>query len=399
MLQLSFVNFKQNSYILVEGTPATDRFFIIQSGKVKCYHETQMPGSSIRIYGTGDFIGVIPCMSGHSQTETVVALTDVTAIMVRRDQYPELIARNTPVAMKIVRSFALQMRSVNDALTRITAKKTSVESPDQIYETAKFYDDNGYSDIACFAYLQYIKNGAGGNYIAQAQREFAMLKGRSNAVYLEETKDVMRNYPKNTMIFSESQPGGDMFIIQDGTVRISRVVENKEITLALLRKGDMFGEMALLENKPRSANAIAHESCKLMTVNHSNFDQMVATQPQMIAKLTTMFAERLWSMYRQLANTQLREPREKMIDMLALQIEKQKVSVVKGMAYQTDLTPMDIVNLCAIPQQDQKMAIYQLSTDQNVKLSGTKIVIPDVPELIKQAAFYRKQNNRRINEL
>ena len=48
-----------------------------------------------------------------------------------------------------------------------------------------------------------------------------------------------------------------MFIIQEGAVRITKVVDGREVILAVLKKGDMFGEMALLENKPRSASAIA----------------------------------------------------------------------------------------------------------------------------------------------
>ena len=156
MLQLAFVNFKPNSYILVEGTPGIDRFFIIQSGKVSCYHETQVPGSQPTMLGPGDFVGVIPCMSGHSQSENVMALTNVVAIMVRRDQYPELIMRNTPVAMKIVRAFTKEMRDLNDNLTKLTLKKTVAETPEQLFSVAQYYDRGGFSDIAIYAYYNFI---------------------------------------------------------------------------------------------------------------------------------------------------------------------------------------------------------------------------------------------------
>ena len=57
-----------------------------------------------------------------------------------------------------------------------------------------------------------------------------------------------------TMIFSDFQPGSEMFIIKEGSVKISKVTNDTEVTLAILKQGDMFGEMALLENKPRSAS-------------------------------------------------------------------------------------------------------------------------------------------------
>ncbi|HAK68247.1 MAG: cyclic nucleotide-binding domain-containing protein [Treponema sp.] len=394
MLQLAFVNFKPNSYILVEGTPGIDRFFIIQSGKVSVYREGSATGTAPTTLGPGDFVGVIPCMSGHSQVENVVALTDVVVIMVRRDQYPELIMRNTPVAMKIVRAFAKEMRTLNDDLTKITFNKNSSESPEQLFSVAKYYQNLSSYDIAIYAYYQYLKECPNGVHIEEAKKRFVQLKKDTHAVYFESNSDLIRDYPVNTMIFSEHQKGGDMFIIQEGSVKISKVVDGEEVALALLKKGDMFGEMALLEDKPRSASAIAHSPCKLMVINKDNFDQMVASQSQMIARLTTMLADRIWSMYRQLANSTLKNPREKMIDMLALQIEKQKTVIGKGMPYQTDISVDDLINLCGISQHDKATARAEIYNDPNVKISYGKITIPDVPELIKQAAFYRKQNKK-----
>lgn len=399
MLQLAFVNFKQNSYIQVEGTPATNCFYIIQSGKVRCFHETPMPGSmSSRFLTAGDFLGVVACMSNHSQSESVIAMTNVVAIKVMRDQYPELIMKNTPVAMKIVRSFAQEMRVLNDNLTKITLKNTVTETPDQLYPIAVYYEDSGYPEIAAYCYYQYLKECPSGSFVEKAKKRFVTLKRTTNPPYLEPKGEMMRAYRKNTMVFSECQSGADMFIVQSGSVKIVKVVDGAEVMLALLKKGDIFGEMALLDNRPRSACAIAHDDCTLMVINRTNFDQMVATQPQLVARLTSMFAERLWSMYRQLANTSLRNPREKMVDMLALQVEKSRQQPVKGIPYETDFTTTDILNLCGIPSQEFRTAAWQLESDQNVKIKGGKIVVPDVDELIKQAAFYRKQNGKHTNE-
>jgi len=398
VLQLSFVNFKANTYMAIEGTTATDRFYIIQSGQVCVYHSLTLPGGIKQVYGPGDFVGVISCMSGHGSTESVLAMTDVVAIMVKRDQYPELIMRNTPVAMKIVRSFALTMRALNDSLTKANTAKVTTSSPEEIYGIARFYDESGLFDIACYGYYQYLKACPQGLNFENAKQAFIRLKPKTKPPYLEpKNQDPVRAYPKNTMIFSECQAGSDMFIIQEGSVKITKVVDNKEVTLAILRKGDMFGEMALLEHKPRSASAIVHEDCRVMTVNKENFDQMVSTQPQMIAKLTTMFAERLWALYRQLSNTQLTEPKERMVDMLALQIEKLKITPVKGQPYISDLNVQDIATMCGMNRQQQSMALYQLSQDQNLKIVQGKIEIKDLKELFSQAAFYRKQNARKNN--
>jgi CRP-like cAMP-binding protein len=387
------VNFRKESYLVVEGKAESDRFFIIQSGTVRCYKAGSIHGEALKMLGPGDFVGVIPCMSGHSQIETVTALTNVTAISVRRDQYSELIMNNTPVAMKIIRTFATRMRSMNEMLTKLTLNNVVDDTPEHIFDVAAYYDEAGQADIAAYAYYQYLKACPEGNNFNKAKERFIRLKPHTHAVFFEPTPDLLRVYPRDTMIFSECQSGPDMFIIQEGQVKISKVVNGNEVTLAMLKKGDMFGEMALLENKPRSASAVAHEDCRLMVVNRQNFDQMVATQPQLIAHLTTMLADRLWSMYRQLDNASLRDPLQKLIDMLALQIEKAKMNLTSKTQYQTDLSVYDLANMCGIPKEQQMEGIFKLQNDSHIKIFAGKILVPDCLELVKQAAFYRKQNN------
>jgi hypothetical protein len=106
-----------------------------------------------------------------------------------------------------------------------------------------------------------------------------------------------------------------------------------------------------------------------------------------------MLADRLWSMYRQLDNANLRDPLQKLIDMLALQVEKAKINLVPNVQFQTDLTVYDLANMCGIPRELQAEGLYKLESDSHVKLANGKILVPDCLELVKQAAFYRKQNN------
>lgn len=394
MLQLQICRFPKGSYIVVEGKANSDRFFIIQQGRVQCYKSSGNGTTSV-IFGPGDFVGVVPCMSGHLQIETAIAAEEVVAIAVKKEQYPDLIVKNTPVALKIIKTFANRMRVMNEMLTKATLNSVVTESYEQIYKVAKFYDEVYKIDIATYAYYQYLKTRPTGPNAEDAKKRFLALKAKAHPAYLEPSQESILEYPQNTMIFSESQRGKDLYIIQSGEVAISKVVNGNEVILAVLKKGDMFGEMALLENKPRSASAIAHSDCRLMVVNLANFNQMVTTQPQMISRLTTTLADRLWSMYRQLDNANIRDPLAKMIDMLSLQLEKQKIQMdsLQSKQKQTELTPQDIANMCGIPHAQQPKAIYEFQQDSHIKIVDGKIFIKDMVELSKQAAFYRKQNN------
>lgn len=388
MLQLSFVEFKKGTYLLVDGADCNERFFIIQSGKVSSSNSLDPGKNANKVLTTGDFVGVIPCMSGHSQIENVIALTDVKCIAVKKEQYPELIEKNKPVALKIIRTFATRMREMNEQLTQLTLKNVSADTPEHIFDVAKYYDSTSRTDIAAYAYYRYLKECPKGVNASYAQKRFITLKPNSNAVYYEPTEDLIRKYPQDTMIMSESQSGSEMFVIQDGQVSISKVVDGNEVVLAVLKRGDMFGEMALLENKPRSASAIVHQDCILMVVNRANFDQMVGSQPQLIARLTNTLAERLWSMYRQLGNACLRDPLHKVIDMLALQLEKMKK--FEG-SWQSDYTVNDILTMCGIQQQQQNQAYMQMQNEKTIKIINGKIFIPNCSEVIKLAPFFHKQ--------
>ena len=105
-LQLSLVSFKKSAYIIVEGKQRADCFYIIRSGNVRISKEVEVvEEEGGNLLNPGDFFGVVSTMSSHSHIETAQAVTDVTLIAVRRDQYGLLIEKNAPVALKIIQQF------------------------------------------------------------------------------------------------------------------------------------------------------------------------------------------------------------------------------------------------------------------------------------------------------
>ncbi|MCR5606712.1 MAG: cyclic nucleotide-binding domain-containing protein [Treponema sp.] len=392
-LQLTLTSFKAGSYIFLESRPANDFFFIIKSGMVKTYQENNAIETVTKL-GPGDFIGVVPCMSGRNQLEMVVAATDVTCLCIKRSQYSDFIAKYNTVALKIIRVFAKQMRELNFNLTQITLKNTALDRPEELFNIGMYYFNAGDLDAAYFALYQYLKYCPNSVDVASAKKKCDMLKKRSAAVYLEPSEDMNRTYPKGAMIMAEHQPGNEMYIIQSGQVRITRVVDEHEMTLTILGKGDLFGEMSLLEDKPRSANAIAASDCRLMAVNRNNFNMMVSSQPQLVSRLTTTFAERVWSMYRQLANARIFNPLQKMLDMLSLKVEQALGNNVDDDSYKTNYTVEDIVNLCGIPQEERATVFSQFRTDKRIKIvEEGKIMVVNCDELLKIAETYRKNSH------
>ena len=396
MLQLSFVNFKRGSYIIIEGKSDTDRFYIIQSGQVRIAKQKEVVAEEEgNLLGPGDFLGVIACMSHHSQIETAVAVSDVVLIAVHYTQFPELIEKNTPIAMKIIYSFSKKMRYLDEALTRITLKRNIQTDISHLFTIGEYYLKMSKFELALYAYYHYLKEKPDGQYAETARKRFMAIKSTGVKAPIEmlepDTKQMVRVYNRESMIFCECQSGGELYIIQKGRVKISKIVDNSEVLLAVLKEGDMFGEMALLENKPRSATAItAAEECQLLAVNRQNFNQMVATQPQLIARLTTTLADRIWAMYKQLANTLIPVPLEKMYDMLSIQLEKLRIQPSAGKQHTFLFGPAELAKMCSIPKEQVAQAIAVFLMTPIVRSTEDSIIITDTLELSKQTAYFKK---------
>ena len=108
-----------------------------------------------------------------------------------------------------------------------------------------------------------------------------------------------------TKIFQFGDPGDKLFIILDGRVRISREVSGMgEEALAVLGAGEVFGEMALLDESPRSADARVHERCRLLVISKDAFDDLLFLHKDLAFEV-------LWSCVRMLSS-RLRETNDKL---------------------------------------------------------------------------------------
>ncbi|HJO55364.1 MAG TPA: cyclic nucleotide-binding domain-containing protein, partial [Candidatus Scalindua sp.] len=105
-------------------------------------------------------------------------------------------------------------------------------------------------------------------------------------------KMVARSYDKEKMILIEESAGETFFLISEGTVKITRMSDNgREVILAILGEGDFFGEMALLDGEGRSANVVALEDAEVLTLQRSDFLDILERFPKiaihLLKELTT----------------------------------------------------------------------------------------------------------------
>lgn len=386
------VNFNKGAYIIVEGKQKADHFYIIRQGKVRISKEVEVvEEEGGNLLGSGDFFGVVSTMSNHSHIETAQAVTDVTLISVHREQYGMLIEKNSPIAMKIIEGFSRRMRYLDENLARLTLKNDANSGPEQLFFVGEYYAHQNQYNLAHYCYHQYLKYVPEGQHVQTARERLGKIKPYSKAVFLDgDQKEFTREYPKGTMVFTESMPGQELYIIQKGSVKITKIVNENEVLLAVLKPGDIFGEMSLIENKPRSASAVAYEDATLLAVNRENFARMVKTQPQIIARLTTLLAERIWFIYKQLANTLLSDQVGRLWDALLIQLEKQRVPIKGGESHTFDFGPKELVNMVGLPMDEGNTALREILKSNQVKAVDNRIFVSDVEEVEKQAKYFRK---------
>ena len=103
-----------------------------------------------------------------------------------------------------------------------------------------------------------------------------------------------RRYPKDTVVFFENEEGDFFFTIVQGRIKVTILGDDgREIILSVLGPGDFFGEMALLDNEPRSATAIAVEDSELLSLHRTDFQAVIADNRAITGALIKVLTGRL----------------------------------------------------------------------------------------------------------
>ncbi len=100
-------------------------------------------------------------------------------------------------------------------------------------------------------------------------------------------------YRKGEPIFHQDEPGDEMYIIQSGAVEVSVFQDNRKVVVTLLGKGDFFGEMALLDSKPRSATVTAITRTRLLTLSREIFLERANYNPAIILHVLQAICRRI----------------------------------------------------------------------------------------------------------
>lgn len=121
---------------------------------------------------------------------------------------------------------------------------------------------------------------------------FSGLKRRHLELIQSECREVF--VPDGSVILRQDEQSTDLYFILDGGVRVTLMsAEGKEVTLAVMKKGDFFGELSLFDRKPRSANVFAIADTKLLKLTRESIFGIIKENPDLSINLLSEAAGRL----------------------------------------------------------------------------------------------------------
>ncbi|MDB9374562.1 Crp/Fnr family transcriptional regulator [Nodularia sphaerocarpa] len=203
-----------------------------------------------------------------------------------------------------------------------------------------------------------------------------------SAVELALTNLVTRTHPANQVILLENDWGGAVYFILDGWVKIRTYnMEGKEVTLNIIGKGELFGEMAALDEVPRSTDVITLTPTMIGSMPSQNFVKLLHTEPLAGLRLSQLMARRLRQVNRRL---RLRESdsQSRVADTLLFLAEGQGTQGQTGTEI-PNLPHRELSSLSGLARETVTRVLTRLEKKGLITKDPDTICIPDLSALEK----------------
>ncbi len=139
-----------------------------------------------------------------------------------------------------------------------------------------------------------------------------------------------KTFPSGTVLFHDGERGKEMYVIQTGKVKISKRIRGEEQTLATLDAGEFFGEMAILNNQPRTATATVLEESKMLVIDPKTFEAMIKGNTEIAVRMIKKLAQRLEEADHQIESLMLKDSNSRVVHTLTRLAENQGKKTDQG---------------------------------------------------------------------
>ena len=185
-----------------------------------------------------------------------------------------------------------------------------------------------------------------------------------------------KTYPKDTTLVEENETGETLYMIFSGKVKVTNIgPDGKEVILSVLGPGEFFGEMALLDDEPRSATVVTMEKTEMISLRRKEFFFLLENNKEILAKLLSTISGRLRHANAQIRSLALLDVLGRIARLFLDLSSKEGRKLLDGSVVFRRPTHQEIASMVGTSRETVSRMIGDLSREGYIKISGKDIII------------------------
>jgi CRP/FNR family transcriptional regulator/CRP/FNR family cyclic AMP-dependent transcriptional regulator len=187
-----------------------------------------------------------------------------------------------------------------------------------------------------------------------------------------------RNYVRGDIVFQKDDPGEALFIVETGSVRIHVTgAQGTDLTLAVMNANDFFGDMSLLDGKPRSASASAVTDCVLIVLERDHFTELVRKRPDAALAVLARVTHRLRGSDQMASDLAFLDAGGRLARRLLEIAEQSGVTREDGVLLNVRITQEELANMIGVTRESVNRNLSEFRRLGLIRNEGRKIIIRD----------------------
>jgi CRP/FNR family transcriptional regulator, cyclic AMP receptor protein len=187
----------------------------------------------------------------------------------------------------------------------------------------------------------------------------------------------MCEYPRKTQLFDQGDPTRLVYLIKRGKVRINRITpDGKEVTIAILGAGDLFGEETLFETPTRTTVATVIEDALICTAKADDLFGLLARDPRLALNVAQILSERLLDASATMEDLAYARIPDRLMHLFSRLASEHGTESPEGIVVDVRLTHADIASLIGSTRETVSLEMSNLVKAGRIRMKGRSIVIP-----------------------
>ena len=397
------MQYTKGSIVYFEGDK-DERIFILQKGILVLTTtdvETHQPVTEQ--VKNGEFFGVKSALGRFPREETATALTDCVSIALTIQEFEQIFSSNKQIIMKMLRVFSNQLRLIHKKTEAILNNVPEDQQTGMIAVAKSFYNDEEYLSCCdiCVKFLSLYPNTAKKDEVAKlyadAKLRNTKIKEKTKSADTSEEdeeasgalkqfalpafKRFAKQYKPGNVIISEFEPGNSFYLIQSGRVQLVKCVNGAKKNLDIMKPGEFFGEMAILDNSPRSATCVAIGNVECLEFNKENFELLIMGNPQIAIILLKLFCKRIYDQRRRLRTLAIKDVQARIADVFLMFDEMNPSVNANDRQRKFNVSAADVAHWAGLSPEATRDEINKFVEKRKIEVYDNYIIVDNIADM------------------